>query len=479
MSVYEFGPFQLDAQRLLLLESGEPVALGPKVVETLLALLEHPGDVLTKSALLDRIWPEGYVDEANLAQNVYVLRKLLRARLGDDPIETIPRRGYRFTLGVTLVDSVPAAQPAVVAAVAGPQPRRRIWEFAAAAVFALALVGGTIGALVSPHRASARAALSVEGARMYEIGRYYWNLRTHDGTRKSLEYFAKVVDTDPRDARGYAALASANAIMGDYQYGPSRPSVYFSRAAAYARQALAIDPNSGEAYAVLGMVTRETAHNSDRVLAQAIDDLQKAIALDPSSGPAHEWYGVALLQMGHVDEAYTQLREAAQLDPLSVATTVWLGEAAYLERRYDDAIAYAHEALDLSPQRHDAYETMGLAHEALGNTAQAIDSFQRFAAGCSKCRFEAAALLADAYARSNRLADARAQLAIAQAHRDQVSPDDLALALAAVGQRSVALSLLRGMHGDYLPYLRAEIADDPRFDSLRMDPQVAQFEKPA
>ncbi|MBV8491175.1 MAG: winged helix-turn-helix domain-containing protein, partial [Candidatus Eremiobacteraeota bacterium] len=78
MSVYEFGSYQLDSERLLLLEHGEPVPLGPKVVETLLALIEHPGDVLTKSALLDRIWPEGYVDEANLAQNVYVLRKALR-----------------------------------------------------------------------------------------------------------------------------------------------------------------------------------------------------------------------------------------------------------------------------------------------------------------------------------------------------------------------------------------------------------------
>ena len=57
MSLYEFGPFQLDVERLLLLHEGAPVALGPKVVETLLALVEHPGEVLAKGALLDRIWP--------------------------------------------------------------------------------------------------------------------------------------------------------------------------------------------------------------------------------------------------------------------------------------------------------------------------------------------------------------------------------------------------------------------------------------
>ena len=95
MTVYEFGPFQLDAERLLLLDRSVPVSLGPKVVETLLSLIEHPGDVLTKSALLDRIWPEGYVDEANFAQNVYVLRKTLRAPLErrsdrDDSAPRIP-----------------------------------------------------------------------------------------------------------------------------------------------------------------------------------------------------------------------------------------------------------------------------------------------------------------------------------------------------------------------------------------------------
>ncbi|MBV8197661.1 MAG: winged helix-turn-helix domain-containing protein, partial [Candidatus Eremiobacteraeota bacterium] len=64
MSFYLFGPFQLDAERLLLLDRAEPIALGPKVVETLLALVERPGEVFAKGALLERIWPEGYVDEA-------------------------------------------------------------------------------------------------------------------------------------------------------------------------------------------------------------------------------------------------------------------------------------------------------------------------------------------------------------------------------------------------------------------------------
>jgi DNA-binding winged helix-turn-helix (wHTH) protein/Flp pilus assembly protein TadD len=473
VSVYEFGPFHLDAERLLLLDRGTPVALGPKVVETLLGLIEHPGDVLTKTALLDRIWPEGYVDEANLAQNVYVLRKTLRARWNVEAIETIPRRGYRFTAEVKR-RGVLASEPQIARSpIARRQPGWH-WRVAVAGLLAIILTGGTGLALLSGRGGNRQ--LSVEGARLYQIGRYYWNLRTPDGTAKSLAYFSRVVDTDPLDARGYGALAAANAIMGDYQYGPLQPRVYFARARAYARKALAIDPKYGEAYAVLGMLASEKDSMSDKQMTLGLSELQRAIALDPSSGPAHEWYGVALFERGRFDEAYSELRRAADLDPLSVATTAWLGDAARLERHYDDAIAYARETLDLSPKRVEVYETLGLAYEARGELRRAIDAFGHLATN-PHTRAEGAALLAEVYAKSNRMAQARAQLAYARAHVKDVDPGDLAIALAAVGQRNLALSWLRRMQ--VKPYLRAEIASDPRFNALRNDPQIAQLQKPA
>ncbi len=473
MSVYEFGPFQLDAGRLLLLERETPVALGPKVVETLLALIEHPGDVLTKTALLDRIWPEGYVDEANLAQNVYVLRKTLRSTWNAEAIETIPRRGYRFTAEVRRRDASALATPLEVSTAA---PRRRPWAIAAAAAFALLLVAGA-GLKILAARETAPRALSFEGARLYQIGRYYWNLRTPDGTAKSLQYFTRVVDTDPADARGYGALAAANAIMGDYKYGASQPRVYFARARAYADKALAIDPNYGEAYAVLGMLATESNSMSDQQMERGRAELRRAIALDPSSGPAHEWYGVALFEHGEFSQAYAELRLAADLDPLSVATTAWLGDAARLERRYDDAIAYARETLDLSPKRFEVYGTLGLAYEARGDDNRAIEAFTRLSEADPHARPEASALLAEVLAKSNRMTEARAKLAYARAHARYVDPGDLAIAMAAVGQRHLALSLLRRQHAE--PYLRAEIASDPRFSVLRNDPQLAELQKPA
>jgi DNA-binding winged helix-turn-helix (wHTH) protein/Flp pilus assembly protein TadD len=471
MSIYEFGPFALDAQRLLLLENDQPVPLGPKVVETLLALVEHPGDVLTKTALLERIWPEGYVDEANLAQNIYVLRKTLRARWEASVIETIPRRGYRFVGAVRCREEREPAQPVLAEPAAPvpvpaapvsvkPQSHFNRWVIAVAAIVVILLAGTMAFTLARPRPAAAAAPLSAEGKRLYEIGRYYWNLRTPDGLNKSIAYFSHVIDTDPGNASGYAALASANAILADYQFGPLQPSVYFERARAYAHHALAIDPNSGEAYAVLGMVSSEESTGSQAQMAQSLRQLQRAIQIDPRSGPAHEWYGIMLLELGQIGMGYTELQKAADLDPLSVATMVWLSNAARLEHHYDDAISYARETLDLSPNRHDAYESLGLSYEALGNRSRAIEAFREMANGCGTCRWEAAALLAEIYAHTDRIAEARMELALAEAHSGDVKPENLAVALAAVGKKHVALEVLRHTSGEYL---RTLIARDPRF----------------
>lgn len=462
MSLYEFGPFQLDAGRLLLLDRATPLPIGPKVVETLLALIEHPGEVFPKSELLTRIWPEGYVDEANLAQNIYVLRKTLRSRWDVDAIETIPRRGYRF-LPPVLRREVPRPEPKPA-----PVPKLRFrWRgIAVAAAFVLALLGGSRLAFgTAPNRAPSDVA--AQDARLYTIGRYYWNQRTQAGIAKSIEYFSRIVANDPTDARGYAGLASANAMLADYGFGPASAKVDIARARGYARKALAFDPNNGEAYAVLGLIASGTMKATQAQTSRAMADLRRAIALDPSSGSAHEWYGIALLQQGRVSEAYNELERAAQLDPLSVAATSWLGTTAYLERHYRDAIAYASETLDLSPQRSDAYETLGLAYEALGDDTRAVATFRRFAGSCDKCVAQAAALLAPLYARMNRMPEARAELAIAQRNAKVVPPQDLAAAFAAVGDRETALAWLRRWQHSDSEYAATELANDPRFAGLR------------
>lgn len=103
--IYEFGPFQLDATRRVLLKEGKPLKLFPKEFDTLLALVESNGDVLNKDDLMRQVWPDAIVEESNLTTNISHLRKLLGENR--DYIVTVPGRGYRFVAGVELaVDEV-------------------------------------------------------------------------------------------------------------------------------------------------------------------------------------------------------------------------------------------------------------------------------------------------------------------------------------------------------------------------------------
>jgi len=97
---YEFGPFRIDTRNRQLLRADEVVPLKAKAVETLLLLIESRGDVVEKDELMQRLWPDSFVEEANLTQNIYTLRKAL----GGDYIQTIPRRGYRFVAEVKEAD---------------------------------------------------------------------------------------------------------------------------------------------------------------------------------------------------------------------------------------------------------------------------------------------------------------------------------------------------------------------------------------
>src|SRR2546428_8613907 len=98
---YEFGPFVVDADDRLLLRDGAAIALTPKVFDLLLILVENSGHVVEKDELIQRIWPDSFVEEGNLNRNISTLRKAL----GENPdecqfIETLPKRGYRFIASV-------------------------------------------------------------------------------------------------------------------------------------------------------------------------------------------------------------------------------------------------------------------------------------------------------------------------------------------------------------------------------------------
>ncbi|HEY0408253.1 MAG TPA: transcriptional regulator, partial [Pyrinomonadaceae bacterium] len=100
--LYQFDDFCVDATERRLLRRGQFVPLTPKAFETLLYLVCRSGRVVEKDELLRAIWPDTFVEEATLAQNIFTLRRALgQGRETLQYIETIPKRGYRFTSGVT------------------------------------------------------------------------------------------------------------------------------------------------------------------------------------------------------------------------------------------------------------------------------------------------------------------------------------------------------------------------------------------
>src|ERR1700761_697040 len=95
--MYEFGPYRLDTTRRTLSRGDELLPLTSKVFDTLFALVAHHDRVLLKDELMKLVWPDSFVEEVNLAQNVSALRKLLGESPGQNRyIATIPGKGYRF-----------------------------------------------------------------------------------------------------------------------------------------------------------------------------------------------------------------------------------------------------------------------------------------------------------------------------------------------------------------------------------------------
>src|SRR5215217_89164 len=95
--VYAFEGFRFDAEHLMLYQRGEALPLAPKAAETLLAFIERRGKIVSKDELIERIWPDAFIEESNLFLYLSILRKTLGDRSDGKPfLETLRRRGYRF-----------------------------------------------------------------------------------------------------------------------------------------------------------------------------------------------------------------------------------------------------------------------------------------------------------------------------------------------------------------------------------------------
>src|SRR5262245_54290707 len=161
--LYEFGTYRFDVGRRLFMREGHNVPMAPKTFELLLLLVQQPGRAFSKHELMTALWPDTFVEEANLSFQISVLRKAL----GEDAglIETVPKYGYRFAADVkTVPDPTPSpdqVEPADPAVIVRRSRRAAVSIGAAVLLFAGGAAWITFGRHDDAPRPGAPAAVSI------------------------------------------------------------------------------------------------------------------------------------------------------------------------------------------------------------------------------------------------------------------------------------------------------------------------------
>jgi serine/threonine protein kinase/tetratricopeptide (TPR) repeat protein len=193
------------------------------------------------------------------------------------------------------------------------------------------------------ERLSHNVTSSKEAYQLFLMGRYQWNKRSEEGTRKSVECFEKAIEKDPLYAMAYVGLADAYIILGDWKVLPPKES--YPKARTAAQKALHIDDRLGEAHTSRAMVAFEYGWNWK----EAEKEFKRALELNPTYATAHQWYSEFLASQGRLDEAMKEILRAQELDPLSLIISAEIGYVYYCYRNYDQSIEQCRKILEMEP----------------------------------------------------------------------------------------------------------------------------------
>lgn len=343
---YEFGRFRLNVAERVLSRDGEVVPLTPKVLDILLTLVEHRGQVVSKEDLMKRVWPDTFVEEGNLTQNISLLRKAL----GESPggvqfIETVPRRGYRFVAQINekLSENAPAISEKATTAYApvasaeipvpaAAAPRKRTPAFVVAAGLVIA---GIIGVMYFTSKAGNTATI---------------------GSIAVLPFVDESADPDAE----YINDKIAESLINSLSKLPQLRVVPRSVVAGYKGKAM--DPRKiGEELNVRAVVTGRMRRHGDIISIQAdLIDLQNVAQLWGQHYD-HKVSDVLLVQDDISRDIFENLRlklnveEKKQLE----AYRLYLkGRNAWNKRTGDalqEAIQFFNQTIEIDPNNSAAY----------------------------------------------------------------------------------------------------------------------------
>src|SRR5207248_2503910 len=211
--------------------------------------------------------------------------------------------------------------------------------------------------------ALARRAVNPRAYEAYLRGRFDWNKRTEEDTRRAVSEFQQAIAADASYAPAYAGVADCYTTLWLSLGALSREQALPPARAALAK-ALELDPSLAEAHTTLG----EVLLNADWNFADAETQFQRAIQLNPGYATAHHWYGLYFGYRGKILQARAELEKAHQLDPLSSIIELNVGWSYYLERNYDEFIQIA---LKIVPKSSAVLAAMAYATARAGNKAEA------------------------------------------------------------------------------------------------------------
>jgi DNA-binding winged helix-turn-helix (wHTH) protein/tetratricopeptide (TPR) repeat protein len=361
-SEIRFDGWTLLRQSGELLKAGVRVRLQLQPQQVLEALLERPGELVTREELIARLWPKGVV-EFDAALNSVVRR--LRTVLGDHAeapryIETIPRRGYRF---IGTVEEARALPPSPVEAPSSPRPEadvrsvltRPSWRVIAAA---LALASVTLAVLLSVHLAgraaasgTARAPVAAEAEERVQRAQFFFQRRSSGDLDRAETYFREALTIDPRHARAWSGLASVYWIKTVERELPRTSGLERVRDAA--ERALALDPDLAEPHLRLS-----TLSNIAGDAAAGDWHMRRAMQIDPTNPLVLGFAASAAAGNGQLGQAVDLQRRAVEAEPLSQVARYNLASYLYLAGLYADAQEELRRLAEVAPDRSGGHKAM-------------------------------------------------------------------------------------------------------------------------
>jgi adenylate cyclase len=219
---------------------------------------------------------------------------------------------------------------------------------------------------------SKKPTANPEAYELYLKGRFFWNKRTADDLRRSIDYFNQAIAKDPNYALAYAGLAQAWKLLPAFNGGA--PQDCFPQAESAAKKALALDDTLSDAHAALASLKGLNGFD----YAGATIEYERAIQLNPNDATAHQWFANdTLANIGQNEREVAVMKRAVELDPLSLIINSNLGVAYIHAGRLDEAIAQLRKTVELDGTFYYARYNLAQVLELKGLIPEATAEYQK------------------------------------------------------------------------------------------------------